>query len=372
MCVCDRPYLIRSMYIPCLRSSSAPFRLVLCWTGLVQVKVGRYFLEQLIADLDSSKESSSTIRQRLGNPTALGNFLQLCHLRLLHERDVSLPLLCSYLSLCPTVLKVDSAGVVVVDHVCVYFDFGRKTSTLDGELVRFPCSFQRIMPHVFPSATFLPHLACALKEKNTTLWVGTYRLNAALLSPPPRLPPQASSLELVFDTMTCLFQHLGSRAVPMLPFLGSVLHMLTYSLPAILGPVGAAEESPLDTDDEDSEKDVDGGLSGAGPEPKSGAQATATYYAAVQVLKPETWTSVCVCWRGGVMGVNGRAPFFWHAIFRDEDGFVTVREDMPRGVAGRVIRSTCWWWAEVKRFCLHPCCSRCSCCSPPHISSDRT
>lgn len=56
---------------------------------LRQVKVGRYFLEQLIADLDSSKESSSTIRQRLSNPTALGDFLQLCHLRLLHERDVS-------------------------------------------------------------------------------------------------------------------------------------------------------------------------------------------------------------------------------------------------------------------------------------------
>lgn len=57
------------------------------------MKVGRYFLEQLISDLDSSKESSNTIRQRLGNPTALGNFLQLCHLRLLHERDVSLPVL---------------------------------------------------------------------------------------------------------------------------------------------------------------------------------------------------------------------------------------------------------------------------------------
>eukprot|EP00752_Nemacystus_decipiens_P001840 g1774.t1 len=156
------------------------------WHNMVgEVKVGRYFLEQLIADLDSSKESSSTIRQRLGNPTALGNFLQLCHLRLLHERD-------------------------------------------------------------------------------------------------------ASSLELVFDTMTCLFQHLGSRAVPMLPFLGSVLHMLTYSLPAILGPVGAAEESPLDTDDEGSEKDTqdaDGGPSGAGAEPKSGAQATATYYAAVQFVR---------------------------------------------------------------------------------------
>eukprot|EP00903_Cladosiphon_okamuranus_P008054 g7768.t1 len=151
------------------------------WHNMVgEVKVGRYFLEQLIADLDSSKESSNTIRQRLGNPTALGNFLQLCHLRLLHERD-------------------------------------------------------------------------------------------------------ASSLELVFDTMTCLFQHLGSRAVPMLPFLGSVLHMLTYSLPAILGPVGAAEESPLDTDDEESDKE--GGLNGAGAEPKSGAQATATYYAAVQFVR---------------------------------------------------------------------------------------
>lgn len=111
-------------------------------------------------------------------------------------------------------------------------------------------------------------------------------------SPPPppsaaaphHTTPQASSLELVFDTMTCLFQHLGSRAVAMLPFLGSVLHMLTYSLPAILGPVGAAEESPLDTDDEESEKEDDGGgVDGAGQ--KSGAQATATYYAAVQVRR---------------------------------------------------------------------------------------
>lgn len=85
--------------------------------------------------------------------------------------------------------------------------------------------------------------------------------------------------------MTCLFQHLGSRAVPMLPFLGSVLHMLTYSLPAILGPVGAAEENPLDSDDEESEKDEHDGLSGGvDAEPKSGAQATATYYAAVQVI----------------------------------------------------------------------------------------
>ena len=55
---------------------------------LFKVKVGRYFLEQLIADLDSSKESSNGIRKRLSDPTALGNFLQLCHLRLLHERDV--------------------------------------------------------------------------------------------------------------------------------------------------------------------------------------------------------------------------------------------------------------------------------------------
>ncbi|CAM9212486.1 unnamed protein product, partial [Ectocarpus sp. 12 AP-2014] len=154
------------------------------WHNMVgEVKVGRYYLEQLIADLDSSKESSNMIRQRLGNPTALGNFLQLCHLRLLHERD-------------------------------------------------------------------------------------------------------AGSLELVFDTMTCLFQHLGSRAVPMLPFLGSVLHMLTYSLPAILGPVGAAEENPLDSDDEGSEKDEHDGLSGGiDAEPKSGAQATATYYAAVQFVR---------------------------------------------------------------------------------------
>lgn len=55
----------------------------------IQVKVGRYYLEQLIADLDSSKESGKSIRKRLNDPTALGDFLQLCHLRLLHERDVS-------------------------------------------------------------------------------------------------------------------------------------------------------------------------------------------------------------------------------------------------------------------------------------------
>ncbi|CAM9317037.1 unnamed protein product, partial [Laminaria digitata] len=151
------------------------------WHNMVgEVKVGRYFLEQLIADLDSSKESSNGIRKRLSDPTALGNFLQLCHLRLLHERD-------------------------------------------------------------------------------------------------------ASSLELVFDTMTCLFQHLGSRAVPMLPFLGSVLHMLTYSLPAILGPVGAAEESPSDAHEEDEKEGRS--FSVAEAEPRSGAQATATYYAAVQFVR---------------------------------------------------------------------------------------
>lgn len=53
-----------------------------------QVKVGRYYLEQLINDLDSSKEMAKSIRNRLNDPTSLGNFLQLCHLRLLHERDV--------------------------------------------------------------------------------------------------------------------------------------------------------------------------------------------------------------------------------------------------------------------------------------------
>ena len=102
------------------------------------------------------------------------------------------------------------------------------------------------------------------------------------------LPPdrQASSLELVLDTMTCLFQHLGSRAVPMLPFLGSILHMLNYSLPAILGPVGAAEDGPGDADDH--ELGINGPIvghdsSGVDVVPKSGAQATATYYAAVQV-----------------------------------------------------------------------------------------
>lgn len=60
------------------------------WHHLVgEVKVGRYFLEQLIADLDSSQESAQQIRKHLENPTVLGEFLQLCHLRLLHERNVS-------------------------------------------------------------------------------------------------------------------------------------------------------------------------------------------------------------------------------------------------------------------------------------------
>lgn len=66
----------------------------------------------------------------------------------------------------------------------------------------------------------------------------------------------------------------------MLPFLGSILHMLTYSLPAILGPVGAAEDDPADLEDRDFDKDTN---DGADDEHRSGAQATATYYAAVQV-----------------------------------------------------------------------------------------
>lgn len=55
-----------------------------------EAKVGRYYLEQLMTELDSSKESAQQIRKRLENPSVLGEFLQLCHLRLLHERDVSL------------------------------------------------------------------------------------------------------------------------------------------------------------------------------------------------------------------------------------------------------------------------------------------
>lgn len=91
----------------------------------------------------------------------------------------------------------------------------------------------------------------------------------------------------------------------MLPFLGSVLHMLTYSLPAILGPVGAGEEEVLDDDDDEQGLgDNAGGVSGQGGDngvhrvgepPRSGAQATATYYAAVQV-------DVC-----GLRGVRGEA-----------------------------------------------------------------
>ena len=77
----------------------------------------------------------------------------------------------------------------------------------------------------------------------------------------------------------------------MLPFLGSVLHMLTYSLPAILGPVGAAEENPSDAHEEDEKEGRS--FSIAEPEPRSGAQATATYYAAVQVR------GGVVCWVGG-------------------------------------------------------------------------
>lgn len=60
------------------------------WCVLVgrQVKVGRYYLEQLIDELDGSQSGSTATRKRLENPAALGEFLQLCHLRLLHERDV--------------------------------------------------------------------------------------------------------------------------------------------------------------------------------------------------------------------------------------------------------------------------------------------
>lgn len=80
----------------------------------------------------------------------------------------------------------------------------------------------------------------------------------------------------------------------MLPFLGNVLHLLTYSLVAILGPVGAGEEEVeadvADEDDHEFEKELEG-EGGGGNKPvggktantRSGAQATATYYAAVQV-----------------------------------------------------------------------------------------
>ena len=63
--------------------------------------------------------------------------------------------------------------------------------------------------------------------------------------------------------------------------------MLNYSMPAILGPVGAAEEEPGDAGDDEFDKDASSGApnvsSGGVAEPRSGAQATATYYAAVQV-----------------------------------------------------------------------------------------
>lgn len=62
--------------------------------------------------------------------------------------------------------------------------------------------------------------------------------------------------------------------------------MLTYSLPAILGPVGAAEEGPADSDDQDFDHDGpdrETEADGDGETRSGGAQATATYYAAVQV-----------------------------------------------------------------------------------------
>lgn len=94
----------------------------------------------------------------------------------------------------------------------------------------------------------------------------------------------------------------------MLPFLGSVLHMLTYSLVALLGPVGAGEEEAAfnDEDDEDRqfEKELGGGekmaaSAGRAAEPRSGAQATATYYAAVQVRGIESKSC------GGGRGAGG-------------------------------------------------------------------
>lgn len=86
---CDCSYMYLTVHIAGMRLYFMLLTFVFHVPRDHQVKVGRYYLEQLIADLDNSKESSNTIRQRLGNPTALGNFLQLCHLRLLHERDVS-------------------------------------------------------------------------------------------------------------------------------------------------------------------------------------------------------------------------------------------------------------------------------------------
>lgn len=64
--------------------------------------------------------------------------------------------------------------------------------------------------------------------------------------------------------------------------------MLTYSLPAILGPVGAAEELATDVDEFGHAGVGEKEMGGAGAEPRSGAQATATYYAAVQVTKKKT------------------------------------------------------------------------------------
>ncbi|CAM9762698.1 unnamed protein product, partial [Choristocarpus tenellus] len=58
------------------------------WHNMVgEVKVGRYYLEQLIAALDSSHDGFKDLRKSLEDPATLENFLQLCHLRLLHERD---------------------------------------------------------------------------------------------------------------------------------------------------------------------------------------------------------------------------------------------------------------------------------------------
>lgn len=230
----------------CPRTISSPIR--------IQVKVGRYYLEQLIADLDSSKESGKSIRKRLNDPTALGDFLQLCHLRLLHERDVSM-----------------TSTLCLIAFTFNWYSFRHMSPCTHPYMEVFFCylTVQRFTPSAYTTAPD-DH---RLRQNHRPSFI------------PRVLSQQASSLELVFDTMTCLFQHLGSRAVPMLPFLGSVLHMLTYSLPAILGPVGAAEELATDADEFGHTGVGEKEIGGAGAEPRSGAQATATYYAAVQVTK---------------------------------------------------------------------------------------
>ncbi|CAM9495116.1 unnamed protein product, partial [Phaeothamnion confervicola] len=156
--------------------------------GRGDVKVGRYYLEQLIAALDSTEPEAVSIRQKLSDRAALLDFLQLCHLRLLYETD-------------------------------------------------------------------------------------------------------AARIELVFEAMTCLFQHLGIPAGPGAAIFAAVVHMLRFSFPSLLGPigmpVGVATAAAGLLGATAAAESGDGAAAGAGKGPVTAGwgQSSATYYAAVQFVR---------------------------------------------------------------------------------------